>query len=216
MKIFTVFNKKVLISYKKKSEMYLHSMMTVSLKLNMVLFAGQQQVRTMAAGSVTPVFTVFGQVLYWRLSNTCCNVNTQLRSDCLTYWVQRTVRKIMIYFIVFLEELYNVLLKDIYKEKPFKRITFNDSWILLNTNFLKGVFVDFVRTCARLFCISIFFSVSHLLLYFFLYSITISIVNENTTSNPFRVKTYFLHHLEARVGTFSDGFSLIIHSHQHI
>lgn len=41
MKVFIFFNKKVLISSKRNSEVYSHSVPVVSLELNMLVFAGQ-------------------------------------------------------------------------------------------------------------------------------------------------------------------------------
>lgn len=162
MKVFIFFNKKVLMSSKRNSEVYSHSVPVVSLELNMLVFAGQQQVRTMAAGSVTPVFIVFGQVLYWHLSRNFFNVNTQLRSDLLGV-VDCKKGNDLLYgprlsegSKDFLENLDHVLMTDIYKVHHslqisscypliFNQITFNDP-----RSFLKGVFVDSVRTCACL------------------------------------------------------------------
>ena len=41
IKVFIFFNKKVLISPKKNAEVYSHSVLIVSLELNMMVFAGQ-------------------------------------------------------------------------------------------------------------------------------------------------------------------------------
>lgn len=203
----------------------------------------------MAAGSVTPVFIVFGQVLYWHLSRTFFNVNTQLRSDLLGV-VDCEKGNDLLYgprlsegSKDFSENLDHVLMTDIYKVHHslqisscypliFNQITFNDLG-----SFLKGVFVDSVRTCAclslspayikwtslclvlylnYLFCLSSF--AAHFPPYYYhIYcepKHQIKFLACGNLLGSFSVD--FLDYLEACVGTFSEGFSKIIHRHQHL
>ena len=195
----------------------------------------------MAAGSVTPVFIWSSTVLAPIQNIFLCKHTIEVRLCDLLGVVDCEKGNDLLYgprlsegSKNLLEDLYNVLMTDTYKVHHslqisscypfiFNQITFNDP-----RSFLKGVFVVSVRTCINvnqslsffylnfLFCLSSF-AAPFPPYYYRIYCEPKHQIKFLACENlPGSFSVDFLDYLEARVGTFSDGSSLIIHRHPHL